>query len=228
MRMRGDLENAVPVEVIIDDEHRLRIVAGSELIGEWPQDQLGVHALNDGFAIRAEGEEFVLNTNDDVAVAESLGLATASPRLARRVAASHRPPEPEAEPEVPRRRSQIAAITFALGGVLVLTGGFVMQSDPTVGMAAEGPPGFDGTGEFWVAFVIGGLFMVAAGYVLTLGRTWGRILSIVVLLVLVGLFILAAQNSTFDADQLLAYGFVAGGLVVGVAVIFSGSIATGD
>lgn len=228
MRMRGESARAVPVEVFVDDEARLRLISGTELLGEWESRKIGIVSLNKGFAIRAEGEEFVLYTEDDVAVAEGLGLAAASPRMARKVAASHPPQEREPEPEPAPVRSNILAIAFALGGVLVLLGGFVMRSSPTVGAAADGPPSIDGSGQFWIAFVIGGLVMAGVAWVLSMGRTWGRALALVSVLALVVLFILAAQSSSVDANQLLAYGFVAGGLVVGVAVVFSGTVRRRD
>ncbi len=37
-------------------------------------------------------------------------------------------------------------------------------------------------------------------------------------------FALAVQNVTLDPNDLLAYGFLAGGIVVGVSVLFSGTL----
>ena len=39
------------------------------------------------------------------------------------------------------------------------------------------------------------------------------------------LFGLAAQNVAPDADHLLAYGFIAGAAVIGIAMVFAGTFA---
>jgi hypothetical protein len=41
-------------------------------------------------------------------------------------------------------------------------------------------------------------------------------------------FALAAQSGTPDADHLLAYGFVAGGIVIGIAIVFAGTFEESD
>jgi hypothetical protein len=182
--------------------------------------------LNDGFAIRAEGEEFVLKTDDDAGIAEEIGIAAASPRLARKVAASHPPevrePEPEPEPEPPS--SALGAIVFALGGVLVLAGGFFLRESPTLSAADRtASQGFGSAGSFWFAFVIGGLLMAAVAVALAGKLRWARAAAVLVLIVVVVTFALAAQGASADADYLFAYGFIAAGIVVGVAVLFSGT-----
>jgi hypothetical protein len=45
---------------------------------------------------------------------------------------------------------------------------------------------------------------------------------------LVVVFGLAARSATPDADHLLAYGFIAGGVVVGIAVVAAGSFGEPD
>lgn len=227
VRMRGDSGQGVRVKVFIDDT-RMRLVSGNELIGEWDSESMGIASLNEGFAIRAEGEEFILKTDDDVAIAEALGMATASPRMARKVAASHPPEErPEVvEPEAPK--SQVLPILFALGGALVLAGGVVLKSNPTAGAASEPVPIIGDAGQFWVAFVIGGVLMAAVAYILALGTRGSRAAAVVVLVALVAVFLAAARSIALDFNELLAYGFIAGGIVVGVAVIFSGSLNQAD
>jgi hypothetical protein len=98
VQIKGDNGVGVGVEVFVD-QYRIRLVSGNELVGEWEKDRIGVKALNDGFAIKVEGEEFVLKTDSDVAVAEELGLMASTPRMARKVAASHPPEERVAEVE---------------------------------------------------------------------------------------------------------------------------------
>ncbi len=124
--MRGDSTHTIKVQVFTDGE-TLRLLSGADVIGEWPVAGMGIQALQEGFAIHAEGEEFILKTEDDAALAEELGLMTSSPRLARKMAASHNvegpPPVPLEEPKSDAPKSNLAAIAFALGGVLVLAGG---------------------------------------------------------------------------------------------------------
>ena len=93
LRMKGDSGPGIRVRVLAD-QRRIRLVSGNELIGDWNVTSIGVKALDSGFIIKAEGEEFVLRTEDDVAVADELELAATSPRLARRLAARHNPDEP--------------------------------------------------------------------------------------------------------------------------------------
>jgi len=218
VHMRGDSTQTISVEVYADEE-TLRLLSGDEVIGAWPIHGMGIHALDEGFAIRAEGEELILKTDDDVGLAEQLGLLTSSPRLARKMAASHNveeaPPEPEPEPP----KSNLSAITFALGGVLVFAGGAFLRAAPEL-------VGSDTVvlGSFWLAFMIGGVLMVAVAYFLSRGARWAQVLAVLALVGLIVVFALAVQDVTSDPNDLLAYGFLAGGIVVGVSVLFSGTL----
>lgn len=227
VRLRDESGPGLAVRIAVDQE-RLRLTAGDEPVGDWSIHEMGVHALNEGFIIRVEGEELVLISGDDAALAEELGLVAATPRLARKVAARHNPPEPPTThaPEPSSVPTHVGAIAFALGGALVLLGATFLRT------AGDGSPLARGTTEviaglgvdFWVAFLGGGLLMVALAYVLSIGARWARIGSILVVAVLVILFGLAVGDTATDASHLTAYGFIAGGLVVGVAVLFSGSL----
>jgi hypothetical protein len=226
--MRGEPGPGVPVDVRAEGS-LLRILSGTEAIGEWDVGSIGIQSLNDGFAIRAEGEEFILKTEDDAAIAHEIGIAAASPRMARKVAASQTPVEPVPEPEPEQPKSNLGAIVFALGGVLVLSGGFFLRQDPTLSAASRTTAeGLRVGGRFWFAFVIGGLLMAGVAYVLAIGTRWGRVAAVLVLVGLVIVFGIAAQNATPDADFLLAYGFIAGGIVAGVAVLFGGTLGEND
>jgi hypothetical protein len=218
VRMRDDSdETHVRVEV---EGETLRLKTGDSVLGEWPANAIGVQSLNEGFVLRAEGEEFLLITEDDVAFAEAMDLKAVSPRLAKQVAARHRPeesplpPEPEAEP------SRVGPIAFALSGALIVVGATVLGSgDASV---ARGQAEVAGGLEFWMAFTIGGVLMIATAYVLAVGARWGRLAAILSLLVVTVIFGLAVSDTPTDATHLTAYGFLAGGLVIGVAVLFGG------
>jgi len=226
VQMRGEPGPGVPVDVHAEGTF-LRLQSGTDAIGEWDIRSIGIQSLNDGFAIRAEGEEFILKTDDDVGIAQEIGIAAASLRLARKVAASQNPEEPPPTPASEGVRSSVGAIVFALGGVLVLSGGFFLREDPTLSAASRTTAeGLQAGGRFWFAFVVGGLLMVGVSVVLAIGRRWARGAAVLALVSLVLVFGLAAQNATPGADFLLAYGFIAGGVVVGVAVLFGG--ASGD
>lgn len=210
VHMRGDATQTIAVQVFADSD-RLRLLSGNELIGEWPIEGMGIHALQEGFAIRAEGEELILKTDNDVGLAEELGLLTSSPRLARKVAASHNIPEPEPKPEREAPRSNLAAIAFALGGVLVLAGGAILRGAGSVG-------------PFWLEFTLGGVAMVAVAYLLGRGVRWAHIVAVLAQIGLIVVFALAVQDVPPEANDLMAYGFIAGGIVVGVSVLFSGAV----
>ena len=82
VQMRGESGPGVEVEVLAEGS-RLSLVHHEELIGEWDVGAIGIQSLYDGFAIRAEGEEFVLKTADDVGLAREIGLVAVSPRMGR-------------------------------------------------------------------------------------------------------------------------------------------------
>jgi uncharacterized membrane protein YjfL (UPF0719 family) len=69
--------------------------------------------------------------------------------------------------------------------------------------------------------------MVAVAYLLGLGVRWAQILAVVALVGLIVVFILAIQDVPPNSNDTMAYGFIAGGIVVGVSVLFSGAL-TGE
>ena len=191
---------------------------------------IGIQSLHDGFAIRAEGEEFVLKTDDDVGLAREIGIAAASPRMARKVAASQNQEVPStADPDPLVTRSKLAAIAFALGGVMALASGVLLRDDPTLTAAeASAGQGLGPVGNFWFAFVLGGLLMVGAALAIARRSKWSRMAAIFAVSALVVVFGLAARSATPDTDHLLAFCFIAGGVVVGIAVVFAGSFVEPD
>lgn len=218
VRMRGDTGPGVRVQVLADDQ-RLRIVSGNELVGDWRIDQIGIHALHEGFTVRAEGEEFVLVTDDDVALADAIHVSAASPRLARRLAARHNPETPPEPDELTPPRSNLGAIGFALAGALVLLGGTLLNIE-FGGAARNADEGFG----FWLAFVVGGVLMVGAAWVMSIGARPAHLIATILLVAMVVVFGILVSSVEASTTELTAYGFIAGGLVVGVAVLFSGSV----
>lgn len=219
VRMRDDSDEEIHVRVEVDGG-KLRLKSGDDLLGEWPAPEIGIHSLNEGFVVRAEGEEFLLITEDDAAFAEALDLKAVSPRLAKQVAARRRPEElpPAEEPE--RERSRVGSLAFALSGALIVVGATLLGSgDASV---ARGQAEVAGGLEFWLAFTVGGILMIATAYILAVGARWGRLAAIFALLVVTVIFGLAVTDTPTDATHITAYGFLAGGLVIGVAVLFGG------
>lgn len=216
VRMRGDTGPGVRVQVVADGQ-RLRLVSGNELVGDWQISDIGIVVLHEGFNVKAEGEEFVLRTEDDVALAEEIGVAAASPRIARQIAARHNP-EARPEPEEPEPiRSNLGAVGFAVAGGLIVLGGSFLNIDADATAATS-------AGNFWIAFVIGGVLMIAAAFVMSIGARFARIVATLLLVAMIVLFGFLVGDAGGDASELTAYGFIAGGLVVGVAVLFSGSL----
>jgi hypothetical protein len=220
--MRGDTGPGVRVQVVADGK-RLRLVSGHELVGDWQISDIGIVVLHEGHNVQAEGEEFVLRTDDDVALAEEIGVAAAPPRLARRHAASpnpEAPPEPEEPTPIP---SNLGAIGFALAGGLIVLGGSFLT------LGNEASAGNESSqSDFWLVFVIGGVLMVAAGFVMSIGTRFARTVATVLLLAMIVAFGFLVSGSSAGVSELTAYGFIAGGLVVGVAVLFSGSLGESE
>lgn len=223
--MDGDPGPGTHVRVRFSGD-RLSIISGQQVLGEWATDEIGIHALNEGFSIRAEGEEFLLRTEDDAALADEMALKTASPRLARHVAARHRPEAPE-EPPTPRgTRTRVGPVALALSGALLIVGAtFLRTTGVDAGTGRGRAEVIEGLGiEFWLAFTIVGISVVAVAYALAIDVPWARAGAVILVVVTVVLFGLIVSDTPSDARHLTAYGFLGGGLAVGVAVIFSGNL----
>jgi hypothetical protein len=86
LRIEGADE--APIHVLVDlSDNRLKMTAGEIEVADWPRDEIRISALLDGFHIRAEGEEVVLDISDDARFALDLGLRNAHPVLRRRMSA---------------------------------------------------------------------------------------------------------------------------------------------
>lgn len=86
LRLEGTEESAIRVVVDLTDD-RLTMTAGDIEVADWSRDEIRISALQDGFHVRAEGEEIVLDVTDDARFAIDLGLRQAHPFLRRRMAA---------------------------------------------------------------------------------------------------------------------------------------------
>lgn len=86
--LRIDGEADRPMNVTIDlTGDRMKVRAGDVEVADWSRDEFRVRALTDGFHVRAEGEEVVLDIREDARFAIELGLKSAHPTLRRRMAA---------------------------------------------------------------------------------------------------------------------------------------------
>jgi hypothetical protein len=79
-----DLGHRVNVQVDLTDE-RFRLLSGEVEIGNWTLDEIVVNAQPDGFHVRAEGEEIILEMPRDAEFALALGLRTGPPLLVRKM-----------------------------------------------------------------------------------------------------------------------------------------------
>jgi hypothetical protein len=77
-----------PITVVVDlTGDRMVVKAGEIEVGDWARKEIRVAAQLDGFHIRAEGEEMVLDIRDDAHFAVELGMRQAHPFLRRKIAA---------------------------------------------------------------------------------------------------------------------------------------------
>ena len=97
-RLRLDGTDEAPISVLIDlTDDRLSMMAGEIEVGDWARDEIRVSAMPDGFHVRAEGEEIILDVTDDARFALDLGLRNAPPLLRRRMSALLRSDGPTEE-----------------------------------------------------------------------------------------------------------------------------------
>ncbi|MGA7096813.1 MAG: hypothetical protein WB245_04525 [Acidimicrobiia bacterium] len=86
LRINDEADAPVGVEIDLTDQ-RMKMTAGEVEVADWSRDEIRVSALADGFHVRAEGEEIVLDVTEDARFALELGLRTAHPALRRRMSA---------------------------------------------------------------------------------------------------------------------------------------------
>lgn len=220
---KGEPGPGIPVRVWAESG-RFRIEAGTEVVGDWSIHDVGVVVLDNGFSIKAEGEEFLLLAEDDAGIAEELGVAAAAPRMARRVAARHNPDRPlphDVEADI-APESKLAPIGLALAGALVIAGAILLSA------ISVAPGGFDpgaaavGGMRFWVAFTGCGVLLTFFAFLMSIGANWARVPAMLVIAAEVVLFGLLVNRGVPETSALISYGLIAGGMVIGVAVLFSG------
>jgi hypothetical protein len=91
--------NDAPIHVVIDlTDDRLSMMSGEIEVADWPRHEIRVTPMLDGFHIRAEGDEIILNVTDDAHFALDLGLRNAPPTLRRRMSALLRSDQSENRP----------------------------------------------------------------------------------------------------------------------------------
>jgi hypothetical protein len=87
-QLRLDGTDEAPISVMIDlTDDRMTMRSGDIEVGDWARSEIRVSALPDGFHVRAEGEEIILDVTDDAHFALELGLRNAPPILRRRMSA---------------------------------------------------------------------------------------------------------------------------------------------
>ena len=84
LRTRTERDTAIRVVIDLTDE-RLRLRSGDTEIADWSLEDIHVNAQPDGFHIKAEGEEIILDLSQDAEFAVALGLRSAPIGLARRM-----------------------------------------------------------------------------------------------------------------------------------------------
>ncbi len=83
--MYGDAGPPLNVLIEVSADH-LHLRTGETEVADWPISEIRVSALEDGFHVRAEGEDVVLEVEDDARFAIELGLRNAHPALRKRMA----------------------------------------------------------------------------------------------------------------------------------------------
>lgn len=84
LRTANERTSTIAVQIDLTDE-RLRLRSGDTEIADWSLNDIRVSAQSDGFHIRAEGEEVIIDLRQDAEFAVALGLRSAPVDLARRM-----------------------------------------------------------------------------------------------------------------------------------------------
>jgi hypothetical protein len=80
-RLRLPGRTKLPLGVEVDIHHeRMTLTSGDRTVAAWPLEKLEVDSQSDGFHIKVDGEEMVLNVTDATRFAAELGVDKRSPR----------------------------------------------------------------------------------------------------------------------------------------------------
>lgn len=102
LRLPGQTRLPLGVEVDIGHE-RMTLTAGERTVAVWALEELDVTALSDGFHIKVDGEEVVLNVAESTKFASELSVA----KRERTAIIAEKPVEPRPE-DMHRRISEVA------------------------------------------------------------------------------------------------------------------------
>jgi len=220
VRMMGQAESAVRVEIHLEDEE-LRLVSTHGELGRWSLSDIGVAAKLDGFHLRIEGEELVISTNDDARFALALGIRSSnSPRLNRLLAGARdqgldrdgriapAPPAAPAEyalsatPTPQENLTPVAMGLLAAAGIQALGGVLGLASNSTLRIVDIVPA--------WPVWIVAAVTVAAGAFALLNRLRSGRNLvaagSIVGLVTLAGSLMGAAQPDFSWISDGVAFG----------------------
>jgi hypothetical protein len=239
VKMAGETGRGVDVLIELEEEQLTLAASGGGVIGRWPLSEVGVSSRPDGFHLRLEGEEIVLNTDDDARFAIAIGMSTPTNRLARQMAMLRdleaRPekvvdlttadlPLPPTEPELepPSRRShRLSAGLPYLGPMIVMvaTFGFIAT---IVALASGTSITFPGDVPAWPAMGAASLIMAAGGFAAYQNPNQGR-------LSIAGGIALGLVTILLTAGRLVDEGLAAQALLVfTTATVVAGVLLAAD
>lgn len=177
VRMAGDLGRSVTVRIHLDEETLSLLADDGADLGTWPLDRVVISSKHDGFHLRIEGEEVILNTSDDARFALAIGINTPTSRLARQMArlrdettaidltedAVVVPQLPSEMWPSPRRHSRLANGLPYLGP-LVIASAVIAFFASVVAAGAGSAISFPGNIPAWPAMMAAALVMAAGGF----------------------------------------------------------------
>ncbi len=93
LKVQGTDEAPINVMIDLTDDNRVVVSAGTVELGDWSRSEIRLSAEPDGFHLRAEGEEILLDVTEDARFALDYGMRQAPPLLRRRMGALLRNPD---------------------------------------------------------------------------------------------------------------------------------------
>jgi hypothetical protein len=79
-RLRVVGQSGFPLGVVVDlTGDRMIVTSGRDALADWAVSDIQVHSLPDGFHIRAEGEEVVINVSDGALFASEIRRQITAP-----------------------------------------------------------------------------------------------------------------------------------------------------